>query len=75
MDSFLNSTTPRVVMAEPALTSVNGVLKGRMVYALATVVLATILMSAFQSGRKSLLRIVWFLDSLAGETSSHRESL
>ncbi|KAL8883080.1 MAG: hypothetical protein Q9198_000003 [Flavoplaca austrocitrina] len=66
MDNFLNSTTPRVVMTEPALTSVNGVLKGRMVYALATLVLATILMSTFQSGRKSLLRIVWFLESLAG---------
>lgn len=53
-------------MTEPALTSVNGVLRGRTVYALAAVVLVTILMSAFQSGRKSLLRIVWFLESLAG---------
>ncbi|KAL9019962.1 MAG: hypothetical protein Q9180_008663, partial [Flavoplaca navasiana] len=66
MDSFLNTTTPRVVMTEPALTSVNGVLKGRMVYALATLVLAAILMSTFQAGRKSLLRLIWFLESLAG---------
>lgn len=53
-------------MTEPALISVNGLLKGRMVYAMATLVLATILMSTFHSGRKSLLRIVWLLDSLAG---------
>lgn len=51
---------------EEAFYVINGVRESRIVYTLAAVALASIILSGFVGGRKVLQRIFWFLDGILG---------
>ena len=65
MSAFINSTEP-IIEAGEALQVANAVPESRVIYKLAAIALATIILSGFESGRKALLQIWWFLDGILG---------
>ena len=68
MNTSFNSSVPRVE-GKGALNVVNGGQESHSMYTLAAIVLAVVVLSGFEDGRKALQRISWFLDGMLGGAS------
>ena len=65
MNVFFDSTETRAETKD-ALNVVNGIRESRIVFPFAAVILAAAVLRGFESGRKVLECIVWFLDGMLG---------